>query len=565
MSAGDDQKSITSIAREYYGGYPAMFEALGWDWQGSNSMNRAAVFAKEQFGSVQAFEQFHRDKPPKISLIDAYSDRPILLTSMRSWEPKLRGGWNIHGKPSREAAIEKTKAPFILVCYIIRSPDAEAIDHADKVIGFLEVTHEKVTRYDLDSPEARHSSGQAEAYSLRATRAFEFVSSSRPDILEIVPDLRTAYPDMIRDLNKGILLNKDHLSILSRIPYKEVPLYGSENNFKNSVFIPSVRGGDVGVEQELSSPFAKSPSVWIKAFYGYDPESWGCVGYNQPGRIDTLINNTTDPFIMAIWVTFDSNDPAAGKLAGFMEVTHEKGRRADFIAPFQDDAHEKGKWEYSLRASRAWEILPEFQPKIRDFYPDMQAGKRERASGRWAEKLPDQYIEKLKALPRREVKVYGSDAEITPDIVFPSTKGGFVKSGPGRRNGFEVGEPRSLEKELYILKLNGDVDAFLGRNGHGQSIYKIGLSISPETRKATLNSAIPNGQFYWSVERTTLRDGDPRYPNHEIAEAGEMAMKEYLGGIKNAHLGGEFYLASEKAIKAAWELGKSKASAMKEE
>ena len=549
QSPGWDQKAIHKIAKDHYSGLKELFRFHGWEWLGSKAMSKVSTLIANEYETIERFQYHHNNrisdqhKQSYGSLVDNLRRMNAWLVPFEkgmasTWEPKH---WGVDGFSDYEQYVqflEKAHSGALFIAY-----DSEVIP--PRILGIYQYDTSQIVDFREYISREAFDSMSAQEYSdwkfvFRAVRCW-----TAPKSLNLDP--QTLFPVEYEETAKFDAVHIENLESLTKL---------TEINWITTSFYQP---------PDKSDPFARNPSVWIKAFYGYDPESWGCVGYNQPGRIDTLISSTTNPFIMAIWVTFDSNDPAAGKLAGFMEVTHEKGRRADFIAPFQDDAHEKGKWEYSLRASRAWEILPEFQPKIRDFYPDMQTGKRERASGRWAEKLPDQYVEKLKALPRREVKVYGSDAEITPDIVFPPTKGGFVKSGPGRRNGFEVGEPRSLEKELYILKLNGDVDAFLGRNGHGQSIYKIGLSISPETRKATLNSAIPNGQFYWSVERTTSRDGDPRYPNHEIAEAGEMAMKEYLGGIKNAHLGGEFYLASEKAIKAAWKLGKSKALAMQEE
>ena len=84
------------------------------------------------------------------------------------------------------------------------------------------------------------------------------------------------------------------------------------------------------------------------------------------------------------------------------------------------------------------------------------------------------------------------------------------------------------------------------------------MSVSPITRVKFFNRAMPNGQFTWKLERSTIKDDDERYPDFKTAETGEMAMKLFLS--KNGrHLGGEFYLASEEVIAKAWANGRNAA------
>lgn len=57
---GDDQKTITQVAKSYYGGYPAMFKAHGWPETGAKLMTAAAPHIVREYGSVKAFEETHR-------------------------------------------------------------------------------------------------------------------------------------------------------------------------------------------------------------------------------------------------------------------------------------------------------------------------------------------------------------------------------------------------------------------------------------------------------------------------------------------------------------------------
>lgn len=321
------------------------------------------------------------------------------------------------------------------------------------------------------------------------------------------------------------------------------------------------------VDAFSDDPFAGDPEVWITSFWGYTPEKWGCVGFTQAGRLRTLRRERTFPFLMVIYVTEGSPDAAPhdrGKVMGFYELSELTGDRDLFTAADHHSLSPKS-WRHSFKALRAYEILPEYRPHIRDFDPTIREEGRELAVSKNGAQLPSHSVEILKSLPRREVPVFGVQYNLDFDIVIPgrgdaSSPGkGYVQGGAGRRLGYEVREPKGTEKELYVLKLSGDPEAFLGRPCDGQDIFKVGLSISPKTRAQALNKAMPRGAFSWDVHLSTVWDGHPRYSCFEVAEKGEMAMKLNLASLGERHLGGEFYLASESEIERAWSHGREAA------
>ena len=73
------------------------------------------------------------------------------------------------------------------------------------------------------------------------------------------------------------------------------------------------------------NPFNNTPSVFIKAFHGFHPASWACVGWKSSTRLETMLSQTSSPFIMAIWVTEKAakhDEHMKGKVVGFLSLIH---------------------------------------------------------------------------------------------------------------------------------------------------------------------------------------------------------------------------------------------------
>lgn len=325
------------------------------------------------------------------------------------------------------------------------------------------------------------------------------------------------------------------------------------------------------VEPNVTHPILdRYDEARITSFWGWTPESWGCVGFTEAGRRDTIISESTDPFIMVVYVTKNAGEPRGdidyrGYVAGFYELTHEMVDRDEYTDK-QHHSTEPHKWRHSLRASRAFEIIPEDRPHITEFEPSIYKEYRAQAVATHSSVLSNNAFKKLKTYSYREVPVYRSDDYRSSGVISPSSKRanskGYVLGVNVNGSGYYVPPERDGEKELYILCLKGNADAFLGEPAGGRRIYKVGLSISPMTRVKFFNRAMPDGQFSWEIDRSTIRDGDERYPNFMAAETGEMAMKKFLS--KNSkHLGGEFYLATEEVIAKVWVIGRDAARDVK--
>lgn len=304
-------------------------------------------------------------------------------------------------------------------------------------------------------------------------------------------------------------------------------------------------------------------SVLFTSFWGWSPETWGTVGWSGDRgftRRANMMKVLSDPFICVFYINSNrtETDPdLRGMIGGFYLISHEIGDRDDFTHPIHHDL-EPDKWRHSLKAIRAFSYLPEYRLRAMDVFPELS--RTARSVSAMGKVITDPAtIGTLRSIPWIEVPIYAKGAT-NDGALSPSFAGlGMVPAGPASGVGYIVSEgTKHLPRELYVLRLNGDTTAYLGRSVEGVSIIKIGLSVSPDSRRQSFQKAMPRGAFRWQVLKHTKKDGDTPYSGFEAAVAGEDAMKRHLA--RHAEwLGGEFYLATAADVDAAWEVGRKTA------
>lgn len=251
-----------------------------------------------------------------------------------------------------------------------------------------------------------------------------------------------------------------------------------------------------------------------------------------------------------------------GKLVGVLEVSHEAGHAQNYISgdrwrEKELDSDSKGKWLHAVKVTRAWKVIPEDWERIEDIFPEAYASTNPEIIGSTGVKVGDDEAEKLFQLSVHEVHVYKGtepeDATIqTLEKALSPSRAVKPASAP-----YQVGETDG-PKHLYILKLEGDVAAYLGRlpeEVEEKSVIKVGFSKSPLTRRNQIQSAYPEGAFKWSVQFPANIPDDAPFPNAEVAIVGEDAMKDRLIKERAESLGGEFFLAEDWLVRNAWTAG----------
>ncbi len=310
----------------------------------------------------------------------------------------------------------------------------------------------------------------------------------------------------------------------------------------------------------MDAIYSDPPNVWLTSFYGFRPEGWGFLGFTDESAHRAFLSESRSGVLVVIYAASKAAKDEVGKVLGIIQCSHVTGLAQSYMSPVEwqrkeADPERRGKWSHAIKAIRAWRVTPESRPLVRDFAPDATATEAWQHIGARGERLSHREALNILKLDLQEVDVYGESpiietlAGTAREILAPS-KAGPVSQSP------HVTREAEGPKHLYVLKLAGDVDGFLGRSVYGRAIIKAGFSKSPQTRCDDHNRALPRGAYRWEVFRSGAAARMAPYPTSDHAKAGERMMQEILCRPPHGEsLGGEFFLASTDLIEEAWDQG----------
>ncbi|MBZ9703241.1 MULTISPECIES: hypothetical protein [unclassified Mesorhizobium] len=321
---------------------------------------------------------------------------------------------------------------------------------------------------------------------------------------------------------------------------------------------------------DLMSPmeaiYSDPPNVWLTSFYGFRPEEWGLLGFTDEGRRRSFIEGSRPGVLVVVYGAGQAEKDDLYQIIGIQQCSHQLGHTRQFMAPAAWDAKQRDperadKWNYAVKATRAWRVTPESRIYVRDFAPKATETEAWQHIGARGVPLSRQEALNILKLDLQEVEVYGENPIIgsspgsAKEILAPS------KAGPVSQNAFVTRESEG-PKHLYVLKLQGDTDAFLGEPASGKIVVKAGFSRSPQTRCDDHNRTLPKCAFRWEVLYSGVKSGFEPHPSSKHANAGELAMQQILcRSPTGTSLGGEFFLADTNLVAEAWTEGNLKAGA----
>ncbi len=304
--------------------------------------------------------------------------------------------------------------------------------------------------------------------------------------------------------------------------------------------------------------------VWLTSFWGFAPDQWGCIGFADENKRSRFLSQTGTRTLVAIYVTKSKGpEEMRGKVVGVLEVSRTIGHASQFIsgdrwAEKENDPTSRGKWLYAVQATRAWRIVPEDWRRVEDLFSDAYASAHPEFIGSSGVAVNTIEADRLLEMDVYEVPVYGQVQPVDTTISTLETALAPSRAIPPGTAPYIVGETDG-PKHLYILKLEGDIAAYLGRSAQSvedKLIIKVGFSKSPLTRRDQIQSAYPRGAFRWTVMRPTDLSLPAPYSNARVAIVGEDAMKARLVDEKAEVLGGEFFLAEEWLAHHTWTAGR---------
>jgi hypothetical protein len=309
--------------------------------------------------------------------------------------------------------------------------------------------------------------------------------------------------------------------------------------------------------------------TWLTSFWGFSPDQWGCIGFSDAQKRNRFVSATKPGVLVAIYVTKGKGPvDERGKVIGLMEVSHEAGHAEQFIsgdawARKESDPESRGKWSFALKATRAWRIVREDWKAVDELFPEAYASADPQFIGAAGMPIGANEAETLLQLDVYEVPVYGQDTPVDETITTLEAALAPSRAIPPAQSGYWVGETDG-PKHLYILKLKGDIAAYLGRGAAAvkdKAVIKVGFSRSPLTRRDQIQRAYPVGAFKWEVLKPQVSATPAPYANARIAIVGEDAMKARLVDDGAESLGGEFFLAEDWLVHTTWAAGQFAANA----
>jgi hypothetical protein len=292
--------------------------------------------------------------------------------------------------------------------------------------------------------------------------------------------------------------------------------------------------------------------VWLRAFWGFNPEEGGYLGFTNEGNRDRFIQEYRPGDLVLIYGADQkqTQQDQRRQLLGFLEV--QPTPITDVERSSQIERSRKAangwlnRWTYAVPVTRAWRVNRKIEAHnlarrtFETHNPVLIASR--------CELLTPEEAESALSLPVTPANVFGepplSANEITGETelrkFFEPSRG--VTPSFGNRQ-FTV---EDSENRLYVLKLEGDNAAFLGRQNYevaGRAIVKIGHAKEPRDRCDTHNSHLPPAcAFRWKIELISRP-----FPNGAEAKNAEDRLKsEFAGRFES--LGGEFFLVSEDAL-----------------
>ncbi len=292
--------------------------------------------------------------------------------------------------------------------------------------------------------------------------------------------------------------------------------------------------------------------VWLKAFWGFNPEEAGYLGFTKEGNRDNFIDKAKPDDLVLIYGVDSpyTNNQDVQRLLGFMKVElkpiMDKERLSNKAYKNKVDMGWEHKWNYSVPVVQAWNIERSHYD-VRHFALETYNKNNGRILASRGMLLQPSEVTKVLQLPVVETNVFGQP-EIIPEYASSYPIEDILKPSRGINPTF--GRRSSVYEDgdnfLYVLKAKGPAAAVLGLNRSelgNKSLIKVGYSNNPERRCNEHNKTLPqNSVFRWEVFKISR----PFIDGEKAKNAEDILKERFAQQFKS--LGGEFYLCETDLI-----------------
>lgn len=300
---------------------------------------------------------------------------------------------------------------------------------------------------------------------------------------------------------------------------------------------------------------ADGRQIWCRAFYGFDPEGAGYLGFTKEVQREEMLSKMKDGDLVLIYGAVESltQPDLRSQALGFLEVTTErcidKTRQSQGSIAWKREHGFEARWTYGIKVRRAWRV--QNRVRIKTIAPKAYANKNRFERTTRAILLESDERRRALSHPVRQVNVFGEPriAEIelgkgTLEKVLKPSRG--IPPSFGSRSA----EYEDSENHLYLMMLTQNADSLLGRSGShvGKALVKVGRSNDPARRLREINEGFPDQSIVrWRLVST--QEFDDGRTAHDF----ETDLKAQFARQFDSQ-GNEFYTGALEAITRAFEL-----------
>ena len=294
--------------------------------------------------------------------------------------------------------------------------------------------------------------------------------------------------------------------------------------------------------------------VWLRAFYGFDPEGAGYIGFTHESMREAMMSRMNDGDLVLIYGAVENltQQDLRAQALGFLEIHRERCSDHERISRASLDwKEERGfqeRWTYGIKVRRAWRVKN--RVGIATIAPEAYEGKNRFARTTRAILLTDQERGRALSHPVYEVNVFGEPAIATSDLSNgPMERILKPSAGPAPSFGPRTSIYDDGENYLYLMLLSADADVLLepSPSTRGKALCKVGRSNSPKDRLVQINAGFPPiAVVKWHL------DQQQKFETGAIAHDLETKLKAKFAERFQSQMG-EFFAGDRKAMVAAFQ------------
>ena len=294
--------------------------------------------------------------------------------------------------------------------------------------------------------------------------------------------------------------------------------------------------------------------VWLRAFYGFDPEGAGYIGFTHEGqRRDMMEKMRNGDLVLIYGAVEDLTDrDLRAQALGFLEVELEecvaRDRMSDDSYQWKVDHQFEDRWNYGIKVRKAWRVRN--RVGIGSIAPKACESKNRFTRTTKAILLEPEERERALSHTVFQVNVFGEPPipstdlrEGTMEAVLKPSRG--IVPGLGERSSNYV----DGDNWLYLMILTVSADAFLTKGSavFGDALVKVGRTNDVARRLDEVNCGFPErASFRWKAI------AKHKFPSAGAAHAAECELKEDFARRFRSQ-GNEFFSGNHERLIEAFQ------------